>query len=143
PLRLSCLWGGRDGHPRGTKVAEEKRNTTLRCGGLARFAGDSLTDVVASGRGDKSLEQRVRRCRLRLEFWMKLHGQEPGVAIQFDDLHKAAVRVRTGHAHPVLGKRLPVGVVKLVAMPMPLRDLLALITGRRDTSGLQSARLGA
>ncbi len=77
-------------------------------------------------RPDEPGKQRMRPGRLRLELRMELHGHEPGMLGDLDDLDQPPVGAGAAEVHPVLGELLAVGVVELVAVAVPLGDLRRL-----------------
>src|SRR4051794_23009251 len=92
------------------------------------------------GGGDEVAEQRMGPGRLALELGVELHGQEPGVIGQLDDLHELAVRAGAGHGEAVLLERLAIAVVELVAMAVPLADLFLAVGRERAAGGVEPAR---
>ena len=82
---------------------------------------------------DEAGEQRVRLERLRLELGMELHRHVPRMRRQLDDLDELAVERPADDLEPVLGQRLLVQAVELVAMAVPLvDDVLAVELARRE-----------
>ena len=72
------------------------------------------------GRGNEALEQRVRLMRLALKLRVKLAGNKEWMLRQFDDLYQFTIRGMAAEKEFCLTEFLPIGVVKLVTMPMPL-----------------------
>src|SRR5205814_8333612 len=73
-------------------------------------------------RGDELTEERCRPGRPRLELGMELRRDEPWVLGQLDDLDEAPLLERPADGKTGLDQHVPVGVVDLVAVPVPLGD---------------------
>ena len=71
---------------------------------------------------------------LRFELGVVLHGQEPRMLGQLDDLDQRAVGAGAGELHAVGRELLAVDVVELVAVAVPLGDPLAAVASRRASS---------
>src|SRR5271166_943592 len=69
----------------------------------------------------------MRTGGLRLELRMVLDGDEPGMRGNFDDLDKRAIGTDSHGTHPLGLKLLAIGVVELVAVAVPLGDLLGTV----------------
>src|SRR5262245_21992402 len=99
--------------------------------------------LVQIGRFDEGREERMRARRLRLELRMELHGEVPRMAGQFGDLDELAVGGASRDPQAVLGERLLVQAVELVAMPMALVDQARAVHALRQRSGRELARVAA
>ena len=99
---------------------------TFRLGGellgLDGHAAAAAFACALEGGCDELAEERRRACGPRLELGVKLRRDEPGVVGQLDDLDEAALLERTADREPRGGELLAVGVVDLVAVPVPLGD---------------------
>src|SRR4051794_23563394 len=73
------------------------------------------------GRLNEGCKQRMRFERSRLQFGMKLHPNEPGVVLVFNDFRQHTIRRKTGEFQPVLLEAVFVGGVDLVTMAVALR----------------------
>ena len=101
------------------------------------------------GRADERAEQRVRPGGTRLELWVGLGGHEERVqaAVQLDELDQPPVRGLAADVQPGRLEPLPVGVVDLVAVPVPLGHRRAAVglgderAGRRATAGYAPRRM--
>src|SRR6187399_1096584 len=78
---------------------------------VRRNASHRLQSLV--GRFDETREQRMRAQRLRLEFWMELHGQVPRMARQFHDLDELAIERSADDPQSGVRQRLFVQAVEL------------------------------
>src|SRR6185503_12372388 len=88
-------------------------------------------------------EQRMRTCRLRLEFRMKLNGEVPRMAGEFGDLDELAVGGAAGNPQPVLGQRPFVEAVEFVPVPMALVNQGRSIHALRERTGRQLTGVAA
>src|SRR3954468_13846670 len=102
-----------------------------------------LRALVRVARLDEPGEQRMRLERLRLELGMELHRDVPRVRRQLDDLDELAVERAADDLQALVGQRLLVEAVELVAMAMPLVDHVAAVQRVRLGAGAQLARVGA
>src|SRR5262245_66442828 len=75
----------------------------------------------------------MRARRLRLEFRVALHRQEPRMARQFDHLDQPSAGTRAGDSHAALRKALAVGIVELKAVPVPLGYNRLAVSAMRQT----------
>ena len=80
--------------------------------------------------------------RLRLELRMELHGHEPGMVGQLDDLDQRAVGAGAGDLQAVGRELLAVDVVELVAVAVPLGDLARAVARGRVAAGRRAASAG-
>lgn len=80
--------------------------------------------AVLLGGGDKGAEQGVCLIGPGFQLRVELYPHEPGVAGQLHDLHQPPVGGQAGQLQPRLGQGIPVFVVELVAVTVPLGDLL-------------------
>src|SRR6185503_3589258 len=93
--------------------------------------GVGVRALVAAAGLDEPGKQRVRLQRLRLELRVELHRDVPRVRWQLDDLDELAVERAPHDFEPLLGQRLLVEAVELVAMAVALVDDVAAIEGVR------------
>src|SRR6185436_20887719 len=92
------------------------RGAALLFAGNGGRGSSSMAALATQCRADEGAEQRMRTMWPRRELRMKLGRQEPGMPLQLDDLHQAAVR-REPAEHESLGRQLfPVGVVEFIAV---------------------------
>src|SRR5215471_16194239 len=101
----------------------------------------ALRDLVAVTCLHESGEERVRLERLRLELGVELHGDVPWMRRQLDDLDELAVERAADDLEALVGERLLVETVELVAVAMPLVDHVAAVQRVRRRSGLELARV--
>ena len=91
--------------------------------------------------GDELAEERVRFRGLGLEFRMELHGEEPRMVGQLDDLDEIAVGTQSAGDEALGLERFAIFVVELVAMPVPFVD--RFLTVRTAARGFRArARQG-
>src|SRR5436190_87245 len=98
-------------------------------------------ELVPVARLDESGEQRVRLERLRLELGVELHRDVVGMVGQLDDLDELAIERAADDLQPLVGQRLFIETVELVAMPVALLDDVGAVERVRARSGLQLARV--
>src|SRR4051812_3620676 len=91
---------------------------------------------------DESGEERVRLERLRLELGMELHRHVPRVLRQLEDLDELPVQRAADDLQPLVGQRLLVEAVELVAVAMALVDHVAAVERVRLRAGAQLAGIG-
>ncbi len=60
----------------------------------------------------------------RLVLGMKLHADEPAMPTQLDDFHEIPARINPRKLHPVLEQLVPKHVIHLIAVSVPLGNLL-------------------
>src|SRR6266702_2536901 len=115
---LYCLW----------QMAKGKRKTkdplAFSPSPLARFLALSL---VFQRRGNECLKQRVEIERLGLELGVELAADKPGMAGDFHHLHQVPLLVDPRQHQPFGGEWFAEGVVKLIAMAVPLENLQAAV----------------
>ena len=75
----------------------------------------------------ESGKQRVRPGGLRLEFRMILYSDKPGMGGNFNNLDKRSIGTQTRRAQPVGFELLAIGIVKLIAVAVPLGNCLGTI----------------
>src|SRR3954466_1724343 len=88
-------------------------------------------------------EERMRLEGLGLELGMVLAADEVGMPGELDHLHQPELLVDAGRHHAALLQPGAIGVVDLVAMAVPLADLLPAIEGGCERTGLERAGIGA
>jgi hypothetical protein len=76
--------------------------------------------LVLHGRPDKPREQGMRDDRFALEFGMELDAHEPGVILDFHNLYQVMLGEDTRARHTKSCEAVPIGIVKLEAVPVPL-----------------------
>ena len=89
---------------------------------------------------DERREERVGSVRPALELGVELARHEPWVIRELDHLHEPAVGRHPADAQTVFFQRLSVGVVDLVAVPVPLPDLGGAVDGSDPRSLLEAWR---
>src|SRR5262249_59541538 len=87
----------------------------------------ALRDLVAVAGLHEAGEQRVRLERLRLELGVELHGDVPRMRGQLDDLDELAVERAADDLEALVGQRLLVQTVELVAVAVTLVDDIAAV----------------
>ena len=104
-----------------------------------------LVGLVVQRRADERDEQRVRPGRPALELGVRLGADDERMDVGgvLDELDQVPVRRRAGEPQPALGDAVAVGVVDLVAVPVPLGHLGGLIGLRHNRIRLQHRRIGA
>ena len=90
--------------------------------------------LVLARRLDEAGEQRMRLARLALELGMELHRHVPRVAGQLDHLDELAVERAADDLQALVGQRLLVEAVELVAMAMALVDHVGAVQPRATAS---------
>ena len=85
--------------------------------------------AVRAARLDEIAEQGVRLHGLRLELGVKLAAHKPRMIRELDDLHEPGLGVAAADDQALFRKLLLVGVVELIAVPVALGDLVALVGG--------------
>src|SRR5205823_8015568 len=95
-----------------------------------------------AGRSDNSLEERMRIRWTRLEFWVKLAAQKPGVAGDFHDLHISPVRGISTDGESVRDQRLLILPIKLITVAVPLGDFRGAVSAVCEGAWLQARRPG-
>jgi len=58
----------------------------------------------------------------RLQFWMELYSNKPGMILNFNNLHKFTIGRGSRKNHTMLFKGLPVSIVELETVPVSLVD---------------------
>ena len=100
-----------------------------------------VRELVAVARLDEAGEQRVRLQRLRLELGVELHGDVPRVVGSSTISTNLPSSERPTISSPLLGQRLLVEAVELVAVAVPLVDDVAAVERVRPRARLQLARV--
>ena len=91
-------------------------------------------ELVLVARVDEAGEERMRLERLRLELRVELHRDVPRMRRQLDDLDELAVERAADDLQALVGQRLLVEAVELVAMAVALVDHLGAIELRAPAS---------
>src|SRR5690349_19669135 len=107
--------------------------STGPCWGPVSGTGQPQLALPCQGRTDQAGEQRVRARRAGAQFRMRLRRDviRVDLARQLDELDQVRVRRRSAEDHACLLKLRAVAVVDLVAVAVPLLDLVQAI-GLRD-----------
>ncbi len=74
-----------------------------------------------------------------LELWVELHCDKPWVVDKLDNFHELTIGAGAREEHARVDELLAIGVVELVAVPMPLVDRIGMIGVGRTTAMLQGA----
>ena len=96
--------------------------------------------MTGEGGFDKAVEEGMRFHRLRFEFGMILHGDEPWVRRDFDDLDEVAAGADAGGDESRFGEGPAVLRVEFVAVAMPLDDVRRAVAAGGDRLELRPAR---
>src|SRR5579883_2560360 len=99
-----------------------------------------IAQMLAVGRADECLEQRMRLHRLGLEFGMELAAEEPRVLRHLTDLHVLAVRRLSRNAQPRRRQLRFVFAVEFVPVTVPLVNVLGPVGLAGEASALEPAR---
>src|SRR5580704_2757151 len=102
------------------------------------FISPALQAMLVS-RPYKSLEQRMRLQRFRLELRMELAPDKMRMVRKFDDLHISSIRRRPRYSQPACRQSFLILAIEFVTMPVPLADLKLAINLMRQSSRLNLA----
>src|SRR5215831_17421791 len=97
-----------------------------------------IVTVFDTGANESS-KQRMRRERLRFEFWMELAADKPRMIGHFNDLNVHAVRSASADAESSPCQNLGVFGVEFVAVAMALRDFGCAVSVRSEGAGFKLA----